>query len=194
MPGMPGLHGNTTSRPVGTSDFYAQRLAKSEDVYNASMNPPATAYAGVQTPLMGRLKMPADVKWTGAPIVSHRWIRKGLRYMWSWGGIDMGPFQGPPKSGPSSGNVNSTRFQQTLVQLHDWQTNDRWYIVYPAATVMFGSEHNLGLSYRTPQLHTQVTGGSWPARMQPRNRYTRVQRVPQYNTAPPYYNTKSAGT
>jgi hypothetical protein len=181
------------ARPSGTADPYAQRLAKAEDIYNASLNPPATSYAGVRTPLMSANVVPADTKWTGAPIVSHKWIRRGLRYMWSWGGIDMGQYQGPPKSGPDSGNVNSTMFQPTLVQLHDWQTNDRWYICYPAATVMFGSEHNLGLSFRTPQLQTQITGGSWPARMTPRNRYTKVQKVPQYNTAPKYYNTKSAG-
>jgi hypothetical protein len=59
---------------------------------------------------------------------------------------------------------------------------------------MFGSQHNLGLSFRTPQLETQVTGGSWPARMTPRNRYKKVQQVPQYNTAPKSYNTKSAGS
>ena len=185
---------SVSARPVGTNDAYAQRLAKAEDVYNASQNPPATSYAGVQTPLLSRLAVAPDVKWTGAPIVSHKWIRQGLRYMRSWGGLNMGEFERPPISGPESGNVNSSQFQTTLVQLHDWQTNDRWYICYPAASVMFGSQHNLGLSFRTPQLETQVTGGSWPARMTPRNRYKKVQQVPQYNTAPRAYNTKSAGS
>jgi hypothetical protein len=181
------------SRPQPTVDPYAQRLAAAEDIYNASQNPPATSYAGVQTPLMSANTVPADVKWTGAPIVSHKWRRKGLAYMWSWGGINMGQHQGPPKSGPDSGQVNSTQFQPTLVQLHDWQTNENWYICYPAASVMFGSQHNLGLSFRTPQLQTQVTGGSWNARMNPRNRYTKVQKVPAYNTSPRQYNTTSGG-
>lgn len=185
---------SSAARPVGKNDVYAQRLAKSEDVYHASMNPPATSYVGVRSGLTSNQQMPADTRWTGAPIVSHRWIRRGLRYMWSWGGSDMGQFKGPPISGPDSGQVNSSQFQQTLVQLHDWQTNDRWYICYPAASVMFGSQHNLGLSFRTPQLATQTTGGSWPARMNARNRYTKVQRVPQYNTTPSAYRTTSAGS
>jgi hypothetical protein len=188
------LTGRNAQRPQGTNDVYAQRLAKSEDIYNASLNPPATSYAGVRSGLTSRLAAPADFKWTGAPIVSHKWIRKGLRYMWAWGGSDMLQFKGPPNSGPDSGQVNSTQFQPTLVQLHDWQTNDRWYICYPAASVMFGSLHNLGLSFRTPQLQTQTTGGSWPARMTPRNRYTKVQKVSQYNTTPQAYNTKSASS
>jgi hypothetical protein len=113
--------------------------------------------------------------------------------MWSWGGVNMGQFKGRPTSGPDSGQVNSSFFQNTLVQLHDWQTNDGWYICYPAASVMFGSQHNTGLSFRTPQLQTQITGGPWPARMTPRNRYTRVQNVPRYNATPRHYNTKSGG-
>lgn len=187
------LMGQNVRRPVSTSDPYAERAAKAEDVYNASMNPPATSYAGVSSRLSSSLRVPADKAWTGAPFVSHRWIRSGLRYMLSWGGINMGQYTGPPRSGPDSGTVNSTEFQTTLVQLHDWQTNDRWYICYPAASVMFGSQHNLGLSFRTPQLQTQTTGASWPARMGPRNRYTRVQRVPRYNATPKSYDTKSGG-
>lgn len=188
------LLGQNVRRPVSTADPYAQRAAKAEDVYNASLNPPATSYAGVKSGLTTRLRVPADTKWTWAPIVSHKWRRKGLRYMWAWGGIDMGRFKSRPTSGPDSGQVNSTLFQTTLVQLHDWQTNDKWYICYPAASVMFGSQHNTGLSFRTPQLQTQITGGSWPARMTPRNRYTKVQNVPRYNATPGHYKTTSAGS
>jgi len=187
------LMGQNVRRPVATSDPYAQRAAKAEDVYNASLNPPATSYAAVRSGLNAHMAMPASKAWTGAPFVSHKWIRNGLRYMWAWGGINMGQYKGLPFSGAQSGMVNSSEFQTTLTQLHDWQTNDRWYICYPAASVMFGSQHNLGLSFRTPQLQTQTTGGSWPARMGPRNRYTRVQRVPRYDATPRSYNTKSGG-
>ena len=187
------LLGQNVRRPVRSSDPYAERIAQAESVYNAEPGVPSTSYAGVRSNLTSGLNVPADKKWTGAPIVSHKWRRNGLRYMWSWGGIDMGKFKGLPIGGPNGGTVNSTFFQRTLVQLHDWQTNDHWYIAYPAATVMFGSQHNLGLSFRTPQISTQVTGGSWPARMNARNRYTKVQRVPRPNATPKQYNTKSGG-
>lgn len=187
------LLGQQVSRPVSTSDPYAARAAKAEDIYNASVNPPSTSYVDVRSSLSTSLRVPADKRWTGAPFVSHRWRRNGLRYMWSWGGINMGPFKGRPVSGPNSGQVNSSFFQTTLTQLHNWQTNDRWYIVYPAATVMFGSEHNMGLSFRTPQIYTQTTGGSWPARMTQRPQYKKVQRVPRYNATPRAYNTRSGG-
>lgn len=187
------LLGQNVQRPARTSDPYAERIAKAESVYNAEPAVPATAYAGVRSQLTSRLNVPADRQWTGAPIVSHKWIRRGLRYMWSWGGINMGQYKGRPYAGNDSGMVNSSFAQPTLVQLHDWQTNDRWYIAYPAASVMFGSQHNLGLSFRTPQLQTQTTGGPWPARMNPRNRYTRVQKVPRYNATPKQYPTSSGG-
>lgn len=183
--------GRQVARP-GTDQKFAAQANASLDVYNAQMEPPATAYVLASSPLMSNLAAPKSKVWTWAPFVSHRWRRNGHRFAWSWGGIDMYRFTGPPKSGPSSGQVNSTAFQKTLVQLHDWQTNDNWYICYPAATVMFGSEHNLGLSFRTQQLDTQITGGSWPARMTPRNRYTKVQRVPRYNSTPQAYQTKGA--
>lgn len=86
----------------------------------------------------------------------------------------------------------SSAFQQTLVRLWPWMINHDWYIAYPAATVMNGGKRNLGLSERTPQLDTRITGGPGPQRMLTRPQYRKVQDVPRYETAPATYKTKGA--
>jgi hypothetical protein len=87
----------------------------------------------------------------------------------------------------------SSKFQQVLVGPHpNVAFNDKWYIAYPAASVMNGGLHNLGLSERVPQIVTRSSGGPGPATMLPAPKFTRVQNVPRYSTMPQQYPTRSA--
>lgn len=92
--------------------------------------------------------------------------------------------------------VRSSDFQTTQVSLAPWFINTGWYIAYPAASISQGTDRNLGLAERTPQLTTRVAGGPGPrgTRMGPRPQFTRVQTIPRYPTAPATYETTSSRT
>lgn len=177
---------------------YAARANASLDVYNAEIEPPATNYADVQSALKSGLATPgARNSNRTAAFVSRIPRMLGLVFNYSWGAINQGDNTAslPVTNGGLNGMVNSTRFQQVLVQLHDWQTNRHWYIDYPMAGAVFmGGNPVRGTypSFRTEQISTNATGGAGPSRMQPRNRYTAVQKVPKYNAAPRFYATVSA--
>lgn len=120
-----------------------------------------------------------------APIVDRRPRMNGIQANYVYGGEsqEVRPLPEAPVS---------SMFQQTLVRLWPWMINHDWYIAYPAATVMNGGKHNLGLSERTPQLDTRITGGPGPQRMLARPQYRKVQDVQRYDTAPATYKTKAA--
>jgi hypothetical protein len=87
----------------------------------------------------------------------------------------------------------SSKFNEILIGPHlNAALNDAWYIAYPAASVMNGGLHNLGLSERVPQIVTRSSGGPGPATMLPAPKFTRVQNVPRYSTMPQQYPTQSA--
>lgn len=91
--------------------------------------------------------------------------------------------------------VYSSAFQKHLIgPLVNYIINDKWYIAYPAATVMLGGQHNMAWSEKTPQLPTRVTGGPGPAAMGAAPRFKSVQTVPRYSTMPTMYNTSPTDT
>jgi hypothetical protein len=144
---------------------------------------PITSYAASvnQSVLGGRYQVPASTAWTRSAVVMRKPRRKGIRYFYSHGGMDVPPPQVQP--GPRSGMVALSLFQRTLVTLHDWSQNDGWFICYP---------RNLGWSFRVDQLKTQVTGGPGPSRSAAKPLFPRVQRVPRPSVVPRAYDTKSA--
>lgn len=86
--------------------------------------------------------------------------------------------------------VYSSAFQRHLIgPIVNYVLNDRWYIAYPAATVMQGGMHNLAWSEKVPQLPTRTTGGPGAGAMQAAPRFKSVQTVPRYSTMPTMYNT-----
>ncbi len=184
---------------VRSKDSFAERANAALDIYNAQVEPPATSYATAQTPLSTRLARPVVGPKTDAPYVSRKPRLKGLLFNWSWGGIDMGKFTiSTPgvDGGGLNGHVRSTRFQPTLVQLHNWQLNRNWYIAWNGTGAgMFGfqrPERYQYPSFRVPQINTSVTGGPGPVqmRMNQSPRFTRVQAIRKYTAQPSYYNTK----
>lgn len=177
---------------------YAARANSSLDIYNAELVPPATNYADVKSGLTSPLKYVHDTNNKRTAAFVHRIPRMlGLIFNWSWGAVNQGANTASlPKSGGGlDGLVVNSRFQQTLVQLHDWQMNRRWYIAYPMGGAVFMGSQAVRYTYpsfRTEQVQTNVSGGPWVSSMTPRNRYTAVQKVPKYTANPRYYNTTSA--
>lgn len=192
--------GGAPSPIVPTSDMYSARANRSLDIYNAEMEPPATAYVTSTSPVSSRLARPVLSPKVNAPFVSHKPRMNGLRFNWAWGGNDMGKHTVslPGVSGGLNGLVRSTGFQTTLVQLHDWQTNSGWYIAWNGnGAGMFQhqkKERYAYPSFRVAQISTNVTGGVGPSsmRMNRTPRFTSVQAIRKYPTQPSYYNTKSS--
>lgn len=153
--------------------------------YPAPVNPPATSYANVRSPLFtvtAKNSEYSDAR--NAPIVNRKPRKDGIVNDYVYGGSpqEVRALPTPPKS---------SAFQQTLVRLWPWSINLKWYIAYPAATVMNGGARNLGLSERTPQIQTRTSGGPGAFLMGARPSFTRVQSVPRYSTAPATYDTKA---
>lgn len=91
--------------------------------------------------------------------------------------------------------VYSSAFQKHLIgPIVNYILNYKWYIAYPAATVMLGGQHNMAWSEKTPQLPTRTTGGPGPAGMSAAPRFKSVQTVPRYSTMPTQYNTQPMNT
>ena len=147
---------------------------------------PATAYATSSTALQS-LDTPPSIKTTmaNASIVQRANMRQGM--------IATGGRQSYEERLPDPGQmVRVSAFQDWLMgpQVNYYQ-NTRWYIAYPAATVMTGGMHNLALSERVPQLPTRTSGGPGPGTMRQAPRFKAVQTTPRYSTMPPTYPTSS---
>jgi len=184
---------------VPSRDSFAERASASLGVYNADLEPPATSYATTNTPLSTRLVRPTVGPKTNAPYVVRKPRINGLKFNWAWGGNDMGKHTVSlpgTDGGGLNGNVRSTKFQPVLVQLHDWQTNDQWYIAWGGTgSGMFqGSkkERYAYPSFRVSQINTSTTGGPGPQsmRMNRQPRFTSVQRIKKYTAQPSYYPTQ----
>jgi len=179
---------------------YAQRANDSLSIWNAEPTPPpSTNYADVKSGLTTPLKAVHAVNSNRtAAFVSRIPRMLGLVFNLSWGAVNQGANTASlPHTGSNAmdGIVRNTMFQQVLVQLHDWQTNRRWYINYPMAGAVFMGSKPVRYTYpsfRTQQVNTNVSGGPGQSSMTPRNRYTAVQRVPKYNVTPRFYSTTSA--
>lgn len=191
---------NSARPTTGKQDPYSQRLNSSLDSKYGEAAAPARNFVTSPSPLTG--KKPAQslkFSWR-SPIVSRKPRRDGILQAWAWGAVDMGEQTASlPSGGAYSGAVRSTNFQTSLVQLQDWSQNLKWYICYPMAGAVFQGSKDIRYTYpsfRTPQPQVRLSGGpgSVNVRMQARPRFSAVQRVRQYNTAPRYYSTQSANT
>jgi hypothetical protein len=192
----PGFSSVSTPHPDGG---YAARANSSLDTYNAELPVPATNYANSSSALSDHLgEQHATISNRNAAFVSAIPRMVGLVFNWAWGANDMGAFtESLPHASGVSPMVRNTWFQRTLVQLHDWQINRRWYIAAPMGGAVFMGGNPVRSTYpsfRTEQISVNTSGGVGPASMGPRNRYTAVQQVPKYNTAPRYYSTASRMT
>jgi hypothetical protein len=194
-----GARNMAPSPIVPTRESYAQRAADSLSIYNADMEPPATSYAATKSGLSSRYHNPTIGPKVNAAYVDRHPRMNGLRFNWSWGGIDMGKMiqslPGAMKGGLSP-FVRSSDFQTTLVQLHDWQTNDNWYIAWNGTGAgMFQhqkKERYAYPSFRVAQVHTNTSGGVGTGRMNQAPRFTSVQAIRKYTAQPSYYNTRGS--
>ena len=150
---------------------------------------PATAYANSKTTLNSRDYVPSvRTVASNASIVDRHDRLDGII---STGGRESKPAIHPQMNRP----VWSSLFQRFLIgPLVNYQINDKWYIAYPAATVMLGGKHNMAWSEKVPQLPTRATGGPGPAAMGAAPRFKSVQTVPRYSTLPTQYNTAPTQT
>lgn len=124
---------------------------------------------------------------SNASVVSRADRRNGII---NTGGRQMDKSETPEYNKP----VYSSEFQEWLIGPQvNYTINAGWYIAYPAATISLGTNRNLGLSERVPQLVTRYTGGPGPSAMMPAPKFQAVQRVPRYSTMPPFYNTQATG-
>lgn len=196
------IGGRRSVKPASNPDVYAERANASLDVYNASLEPPATSYAGVKSPLNSRYAAPTIAPKVRAFFKDNHWRLNGLLNAWSWGSVNMKPYiVSLPGEGAAglTGVVRRSDFQTNLVQLHDWQLNRNWYIAWSGTgSGMFQGSQGVRYQYpsfRVPQINTRTSGGPGPVgmQMQPRPRFTAVQRVNKYTARPRYYNTRSAG-
>lgn len=188
--------GNSATNPVqdwrqpGVQGINAETLSrKTAPPYHATLEPPATSYVDTDTPLKSQQPALASRPTQNASLVDSRFHREGLVYSYSHGSR--------PSGIPQQAQAPQTsKYQPTNTNLFDYVTNLGWYICYPAASVMLGGLHNLGLSERVPQLVTRNTGGPGTdrTRMLGKPQYTKVQNVPRYSTLPQNYNTTSANS
>lgn len=179
--------------------MYAERANASLSIYNAEPAVPATAYATTRIPLTSDYRKPTVGPKVRAFFKDSRWNLNGIVNFWSWGGVNQGRHLASlPYSGGMDGGVNSTRFQTTLVQLHDWSLNFGLRRAGYNATgggFLMGSNpaRYMYPSFRVPQLDTRTSGGPGPVgmSMQVRPRFTAVQRVSKYTAPVRYYATRS---
>lgn len=170
---------------VGRLSRASQSVATDAGNTYAPVAPPATNYNGDS----GQLTQLARPGSPGTPVMSgvvdRHERRDGIVNHYVYGSSQqLIPFPTP--------QVQSSAFQDRIIRLFPWMINLKWYIAYPAATVMNGGKRNQGLSERTPQLSTRITGGPGYFLMGPRPQFRSVQNVPRYSSAPSQYKTKGA--
>lgn len=196
------LGGRKSIRPNANPNSYAEQANASLNVYNAELVPPATSYTGVRTPLTSNYREPTIAPKVRAFFKNNHFRLDGLLNAWSWGAVNMKPYiQSLPGEGSAglNGVVRSSDFQTSLVRLHDWQMNRNWYIMWNASgSGMFRGSKDIRYQYpsfRVSQINTRTSGGPGPVgmSMQPRPRFTAVQRISKYTARARYYNTTSAG-
>lgn len=165
----------------------AQEASSVYGGFYGEMPKPATAYA-MSVARMQSLDVTPSIRTvaSNASVVDRHDRRDGLGYT--------GGRQSRREITAQSNNpVRSSAFQHWLIgPIVNYVMNDKWYIAYPAATVMQGGMHNLAWSEKVPQLVTQPGGGPGPGAMLPAPRFKSVQTVPRYSTMPTMYNTQSS--
>jgi hypothetical protein len=198
---MLGRRRSTNNMPV-QGNYYDRHDAEALSIYNADLVPPATSYASTRSKLRSHFAIPTIGPKVGGPYVDHHWRLNGLRNMWAWGGTNQytqtASLPGNCDKG-LNGFVRSSAFQPILVQLHDWQTNAKWYICWNGTgSGMFAGSKPVRYTYpsfRVDQVDTSVTGGpGQPSmRMNRTPRFTSVQAIKKYTATPSRYNTRGTG-
>lgn len=178
----------TSYKPIPEPD--GETAQEASTVYQeryGELEMPATHYALSDTPLKSLDVVPSTpTRESNASVVSRALRTVGLRFL---GGVQHRNAPVPQQYL----SPYSSKFNQILTGPHlSVQWNDKWYIAYPAASVMNGGLHNLGLSERVSQIVTRSTGGPGPAQMGSAPKFTRVQNVPRYSTMPQQYPTQGA--
>jgi hypothetical protein len=120
---------------------------------------------------------------TGAAVVTRASRRGGIMSFWGHGAVRM-PTPVPQRMS-GYGNVQSSPFQPFNVKLDDWQINPSWFRA--------GYPRNLGLSQRSPQPRTNMTGGPGESMMVQHPLFTRVQEVPRARARVSIFPTKGQG-
>lgn len=192
IPGPQSISASDMTERVYHSPMAINPTLASQTVYHGKygeLTPPATSYATSVAPLKSVNVVPSTpTTQANASLVNARFHRDGLVYV--------GEFDDRDEITPQINRpVGSSKFQPHLIGPRtNLVQNLKWYICYPAATLMNGGQHNLALSIRVPQIVTRQTGGPGSGAMRPYPRFSRVQRIPRYSTAPLAYQTKSAPT
>jgi hypothetical protein len=165
----------------------AQTPEEANAVYEGfygDMPVPATAYVNSTARLRSMDVTPSvQTVASNASVVDRHNVLDGMVFA---GGNDIQTMRRPQWQQP----VYSSAFQRQLVgPIVNYILNNKWYIAYPAASVMLGGMHNMAWSEKVPQLPTRTSGGPGPGTMQPTPRFKSVQTVPRYSTMPTMYNT-----
>lgn len=194
---MPGLINRLTGAPNrGSTPFQrvpdpgsetAQEASAYYDQFYGSMPIPATAFATSSTALRSiEVEPSVRTAMSNASVVQRANHKDGM--------ISVGGYQQRKEPTPQIyENVDSSKFQTYLIGPNiDFSMNDKWYIAYPAATISLGTDRNMALSERVPQLPTRTSGGPGPGAMMPAPRFKSVQTVPRYSTMPSMYPTASS--
>lgn len=152
--------------------------------YAGDLTPPTSSYAAsFESSSIGRrMGIVGTQVGTGAPVVARKSRRGGLLAFVSSGGRQM---RNPVPGMGAYGNVQSSPFQTINAGLADWHINPSWHEA--------GYPRNLGLSQRTPQPRTNVTGGPGGSRMQQAPLFTRVQNVPRARAQIRVFATRGQG-
>jgi hypothetical protein len=176
----------TSQQVIGPDPGSADRAASVyKDVYG-ELPIPATQFATSVVALKSDYTPSVRTVASDSSVVERANDKDGMR---STGGMQQYTTTTPQVYDPP----DSSKFQPILIGPHvNYSQNDKWYIAYPAATVMNGGKHNLAWSEKVPQLPTRTTGGPGPASMRPAPRFKAVQTVPRYSTMPPTYPTASS--
>lgn len=175
-------------RPNVTAENPEEAVGVYEGFYG-EMPVPATAYATSVARLQSLDTQPSvRTVASNASVVDRHNRLNGIK---STGGRQSYVTRRPQWNKP----VLSSVFQSFLIGPQvNYTINTKWYIAYPAASVMLGGMHNMAWSEKTPQLPTRTTGGPGPAAMMAAPRFKSVQTVPRYSTMPTMYNTAPTQT
>lgn len=153
--------------------------------YRGDLVAPITSYASTtpHSALTSRLGIQSSTNVNGSAVVNRQEQRGGIRSFYSHGGYRM-PNALPFAGNTATGGVNRSAFQQTNIQLMDWQINPSWH--------QAGYPRNLALSTRVSQLQTNVNGAPGASSQDPRPLFTRVQTVERARIIVQSYKTRGA--
>lgn len=185
---MPGLN---------TQSYYAAQ-SSALNVYEANLPDYAPAMYRTPQALHSQLGPQNSGVRMGAAYVNRIPRMNGIQGVYGHGAINMEPtLKGPTAT--DNGAVMSQLFQPFLNQIHYYTRNLNWYIAYPNAGAVFWGSNPIRKEYfsmRVPVVRTTTSGGPGPVttRMQPKPRFTSVQRLRRAISVVNYYATQSQST